>query len=732
MSSMADEKYNAKIKAFAGDRAEWPVFKGKFKSLLVLKGLYDALYESGPEKPFKELLEAEGIVEKEEPDDGDDDDEEEAMLRVLEATGKFKTPGKKEVEDEGEAKQEEAKEVAEQLAKALKTREQQRTAKKEAKEAARRDEDKWRTQNYLIYAHLATNTEGAAYDVVREFEEVMDGSAAYRALVVKYECSGMAQKTDLHSKLVNDTIKGGEDPDRYFRRIEEVQRQLRDVGVPIKNQSMLGFALAKLPPVYSTLGLILEADPKLTYDNFKARIRSYYERKVSVEDEKQQEEDAALITMFKGKCFECGQVGHRKSECPYRKDSKGGQGCGGSGGGQGKKKKIKCHHCGKVGHIKAECWKLKKEQEESASMAIESGICMATLEREQAMMGAEVQNELAVDSACTTHMTNSLEGVTNIKNITGDVVTADGGIMKAIGRGDLKVIMADDEERAVEVTLKDVLIVPKLARKLLSVKRIVHGRGLVQLGDKGGWIRVGGCKFPIQVRGNIYVVKAQIKKASEECHAAMEAELLHRRLGHRNLGDLKKLGGLGVRVRWCKPGGPKCEVCQLAKHTHRSFPKRAGRHRAKEPLELVHTDVLGPIEEPTVGGSRYAILFTDDKTRWRMIYLMKAKSEALECLKRYVLDMKALMQGRQVKALSGLRSDNGGEYTGADFRRWCKEQGILQTFSGPHAPQQDGVAERSWRTVTEMARSMLIESRLGPEMWGEAMSTAVYLSLIHI
>jgi hypothetical protein len=283
---MADEKYNAKIKAFAGDRAEWPVFKGKFKSLLVLKGLYDALYESGPEKPFKELLEAEGIVEKEEPDDGDDDDEEEAMLRVLEATGKFKTPGKKEVEDEGEAKQEEAKEVAEQLAKALKTREQQRTAKKEAKEAARRDEDKWRTQNYLIYAHLATNTEGAAYDVVREFEEVMDGSAAYRALVVKYECSGMAQKTDLHSKLVNDTIKGGEDPDRYFRRIEEVQRQLRDVGVPIKNQSMLGFALAKLPPVYSTLGLILEADPKLTYDNFKSRIRSYYERKVSVEDER--------------------------------------------------------------------------------------------------------------------------------------------------------------------------------------------------------------------------------------------------------------------------------------------------------------------------------------------------------------------------------------------------------------------------------------------------------------
>jgi hypothetical protein len=88
-------------------------------------------------------------------------------------------------------------------------------------------------------------------------------------------------------------------------------------------------------------------------------------------------------------------------------------------------------------------------------------------------------------------------------------------------------------------------------------------------------------------------------------------------------------------------------VCQLAKHTQRSFPKKVGRHRAKEPLALVHTDVLGPIDEPSLGGAQYAIMFTDDKTRWRMIYPMKHKSESLECLKRYVADMKALMHGRQ-------------------------------------------------------------------------------------
>lgn len=564
---------------------------------------------------------------------------------------------------------------------------------------------------------------------MRSFEETMDGSAAYRALVVKYELAGMVRKTDLHRELVNDFIRAGEDPDAYFRRIEDVQRQLREHGVPIKDQSMLGFAMAKLPPAYDTLGTILESDETLDYDTFKAKVRSYYVRTVSKAERREKEENVAPITLLKGKCYHCGQEGHHKSEYPQRKSGKGGQGGGGSGGNHGKKKKkLKCHHCSKAGHVKAECWQLKKEKGESASMAIDSGICMATLEREQAMAGAEVQNEMTVDSACTTHMVNSMEGMTNIKNITGEVVVADGGVMQAIGRGGLKMIMRNDQQRSVVVELKDVLIVPKLARRLLSVKRIVHGRGLVELGADGGWIRIGGCKFPVQVSGNVYVIEAKIKKeAAAECHAAVEEELMHRRLGHRNLGDLKKLGGLGVHVKWCKPGGAKCAACQLAKHVNRSFPKWPGRHRAKEPLELLHTDVLGPIEEPTLLGSKYAILFTDDKTRWRMVYLMKHKSESLDRLKQYAEDMKALMVGRQVKALSGLRSDNGSEYTGADFRRWCKEHGVLQTFSGPYAPQQDGVAERSWRTVTEMASCMMVESGLEPELWGEAMSTAVYI-----
>jgi transposase InsO family protein len=46
------------------------------------------------------------------------------------------------------------------------------------------------------------------------------------------------------------------------------------------------------------------------------------------------------------------------------------------------------------------------------------------------------------------------------------------------------------------------------------------------------------------------------------------------------------------------------------------------------------------------------------------------------------------------------------------FKRFCKEQGIKQEPSGPYAPQANGRAERSWRTVVEMDRTLLMASGL--------------------
>lgn len=85
------------------------------------------------------------------------------------------------------------------------------------------------------------------------------------------------------------------------------------------------------------------------------------------------------------------------------------------------------------------------------------------------------------------------------------------------------------------------------------------------------------------------------------------------------------------------------------------------------------------------------------------------------------------MKGRKVKAVSCIKSDNGGEYTGDDFANYCKGQGILQHFTAPESAAQNGVAERGWRTVNGTGRCLREQAGLPKSFWAEAVATAVYL-----
>ena len=53
------------------------------------------------------------------------------------------------------------------------------------------------------------------------------------------------------------------------------------------------------------------------------------------------------------------------------------------------------------------------------------------------------------------------------------------------------------------------------------------------------------------------------------------------------------------------------------------------------------------------------------------------------------------------------RTEKGGEYTGEDFRRYCLETGIIQTFAATNTPQKIGLSERVGRTLCAMVRCML-------------------------
>ena len=68
-----------------------------------------------------------------------------------------------------------------------------------------------------------------------------------------------------------------------------------------------------------------------------------------------------------------------------------------------------------------------------------------------------------------------------------------------------------------------------------------------------------------------------------------------------------------------------CEICQKAKQTRKKFDN--ARTGARRPLEIIHTDLCGPVEPSTWDGNKYVITFLDDFTHYAMAFLIKTKDE---------------------------------------------------------------------------------------------------------
>lgn len=164
-----------------------------------------------------------------------------------------------------------------------------------------------------------------------------------------------------------------------------------------------------------------------------------------------------------------------------------------------------------------------------------------------------------------------------------------------------------------------------------------------------------------------------------------------------------------------------CEQCAEGKQTRNSFKART-EIKAKQPLELVHSDVCG-MGEPSLSGSLYFVTFVDDHTRYVWTYMLKRKSEVYSKFREW----RAMVEKESGYALRTFRSDNGGEYISSEFEEYLKSQGIRHEYTIPKTPEQNGVAERMNRTLVEKVRCMLADSGLPKVFWAETLSTATYL-----
>jgi transposase InsO family protein len=186
-------------------------------------------------------------------------------------------------------------------------------------------------------------------------------------------------------------------------------------------------------------------------------------------------------------------------------------------------------------------------------------------------------------------------------------------------------------------------------------------------------------------------------------------QLVHARMGHLNAASVKMLFDRNMVLGLHRPvSGDQTELEQckgcLEGKTHRQSIPKVATHRASDPLQVVHTDLCGPMSEPSMGsGALYFITFIDDFSRHTSVFLLRTKDGAIDAFRKY----KTWAENYTGYKIKTLRSDGGGEYMSTHFKTLLSIYGIDRQVTVPRTPQQNGVAERANRTIMEAARSML-------------------------
>jgi hypothetical protein len=222
--------------------------------------------------------------------------------------------------------------------------------------------------------------------------------------------------------------------------------------------------------------------------------------------------------------------------------------------------------------------------------------------------------------------------LTLIKERDGSVSFGNDDSTKIIGKGIVKIGNKNTKE-------KFVLLVEDMKHNILSV---------IQMCDQGHKVTFDSQKCEISKEGsgkliattartssNIYVLS---EIGNEKCCLGKEDEicLWNRRMGHIHFDNLVKLSkkeAVREMPQITKPTNNLCKHCQQGKQTKTKFKSK--EYSMARPLEIVHTDLVGPTTTKGLKDEKFFMLLIDDYTRMIVVFFLRNKSKDFENFKVY-------------------------------------------------------------------------------------------------
>jgi len=539
-----------------------------------------------------------------------------------------------------------------------------------------------------------------------------------------YQSKGPARKATLLKRLTLQRMEESDDVREHLRVFFDTVDKLNEMDVDINRDLLSVMLLYSLP---------------LSFENFRCAIESRDElpspevlRIKITEENDARKNDTRVVTT--GAML-------AKRQFPKRRSASGndGQKSGNELRNKNRNKdntfKYKCHRCRKIGHKAADCSEALNKKD-SANKADELSLCATTVYNlaKEDVDSREMshRDKWCIDSGCTAHLCKSATKFVDIADrSTGKLNLASNVTTEIKARGTV-LINTRVQGKTKNVSVHDALHVPDLRTNLLSVAKITDKGFKVIFDQKSAVVVDERNDIVLQAdrTNDLYYIREEENEYSANAKPGVRNEMKsptmtwHRRMGHlnfRNLAECVKQETVrGIKIDELTEDNI-CETCIRGKMTKGPFTNSS---RGKtELLEVIHSDLCGPMSVNSNGGARYFVTFIDDFSRWCETHFLKSKDQVLNAFK----DFKSRAETFTGRKIKYLQSDNGTVYRNKLFDEFLKSNGIGRRLTVTYTPEQNGVAERRNRTLVQTARCLLMQSNLPRAFWAEAVNTANYI-----
>jgi len=559
-------------------------------------------------------------------------------------------------------------------------------------------------------------------EVIHNVLDSETAEAIWKKLEGLYMRKNLTNKLYVKKQLYGLQMKEGTNLLEHLNSYNMLNSQLVGFGVTLDEEDKAILLLASLPPSYDHLvTTVMYGKETLSLDEVTSTLLSHEKMRRDDNVDADQGLFVSKPQSSRGRSKSKGKGGSNRERSQSR-------------GRSNTKKDVECHFCHKMGHYKNQCEDLKnllaeakkgKKNMESVSIAEDKSDSDVDADLLSVSSGSNFLSESWIlDSGCSYHMCPNKEWFDNYKPCNGGtVLMGNDAVCKAIGIGTVKIKMFDGVVRV----LGNVRHVPELRKNLISLGALdsagcmYTAQGGAMKISRGALVLMKGQKV-----GNLYKLIGDTVVGGVAISTPAESSTDDTRLWHMRLGHMGERGMLELHKRDLLKGVKACKMdfckyCVYGKQHRVSF--KTGVHTSKEVLDYVHSDVWGPVTISSHSGAHYFVSFIDDYSRKVWVYFLKHKSDVFSTFKTW----KAQVETQTGKKIKYFRTDNGTEYREKEFLAFCDSEGITRHYTVKRTPQQNGVAERMNRTLTERARCMRLNAGLPKVFWAEAVNTACFL-----